>query len=135
MWDSLTDYIEKLKELWDNLDSRAKLIVGAGTILMLVVFGYLIFTGKSTVYTPLFSDVVQEDAGEIVNSLEEKNIPYKLTNGGSTIEVPKDQVHQARIDLASEGLPNQGVVGFEIFDQSSFGTTDFERKVNYYRAV
>ncbi|HKL13228.1 MAG TPA: flagellar basal-body MS-ring/collar protein FliF [Halanaerobiales bacterium] len=135
MWDSLTDYIEKLKELWDNLDGQAKIVIGAGTILMLAVFGYLIVTGNSTVYTPLYTDVVQEDAGKIVNSLKEKNIPYRLTNNGSTIEVPEAQVHQARIDLASEGLPHQGVVGFEIFDQSSFGTTDFERKVNYYRAV
>jgi len=135
MWDSLNDYIENIKELWGNLDGKAKIMIGAGTVLMLVVFGYLIISGDSTVYTPLYTDVVQEDAGKIVNSLKEKNIPYRLTNNGSTIEVPKDQVHQARIDLASEGLPHQGVVGFEIFDQSNFGTTDFERKVNYYRAV
>src|SRR6056297_2989297 len=135
MWDSLTDYIQNIKELWGNLDNKAKIMIGAGTVLMLVVFGYLIVSGDSTVYTPLYTDVVQEDAGKIVNSLKEKNIPYRLTNNGSTIEVPEAQVHQARIDLASEGLPHQGVVGFEIFDQSNFGTTDFERKVNYYRAI
>ena len=135
MWDSLTDYIENIKELWGNLDNKAKIMIGAGTVLMLVVFGYLIVSGDSTVYTPLYTDMVQEDAGKIVNSLKEKNIPYQLSNGGTTIEVPKSQVHQARIDLASEGLPHQGVVGFEIFDQSNFGTTDFERKVNYYRAI
>jgi len=135
MWDSLTDYIQNIKELWGNLDNKAKVMIGAGTLLMLVVFGYLIVSGDSTVYTPLYTDVIQEDAGKIVNSLKEKNISYQLTNGGTTIEVPKSQVHQARIDLASEGLPHQGVVGFEIFDQSNFGTTDFERKVNYYRAI
>ena len=135
MWDSLTDYIQNIKELWGNLDNKAKIMIGAGTVLMLVVFGYLIVSGDSTVYTPLYTDMVQEDAGKIVNSLKEKNIPYQLSNGGTTIEVPKSQVHQARIDLASEGLPHQGVVGFEIFDQSNFGTTDFERKVNYYRAI
>lgn len=135
MWDSLTDYIQNIKELWGNLDSKAKIMIGTGTILMLVVFGYLIVSGDSTVYTPLYTDVVDEDAGKIVDSLKEKNIPYELTNGGSTIEVPKNQVHQARIDLASEGLPHQGVVGFEIFDKSNFGTTDFERRVNYYRAI
>ena len=135
MWESLTEYIENLKELWSNLDDKAKIIIGVGTALVLIILGYLIISGESAVYTPLYTDVVSEEAGEIVNALKEKNIPYKITNGGSTIEVPKSQVYQARIDLAAEGLPNNGVVGFEIFDQSQFGTTDFERRVNYYRAI
>lgn len=135
MWDSLSDYIENIKELWDNLDNKAKIMIGAGTLLVLVVFGYLIFSGNSSVYTPLFSDVSSEEAGKIVNSLQDKGVPYEITNGGGTIEVPKSKVHQARMELAAEGLPTQGVVGFEIFDESQFGVTDFERKVNYYRAV
>ncbi len=135
MWDSLSDYIENIKELWDNLDNKAKIMIGAGTLLVLVVFGYLILSGNSSVYTPLFSDVTSEEAGKIVNSLQDKGVPYKITDGGGTIEVPESQVHQARMELAAEGLPTQGVVGFEIFDESQFGVTDFERKVNYYRAV
>ncbi len=135
MWNTVSEYINNIKELWTGLDGRAKIIITAGTAVILIVLGYLIISGDAAVYTPLYTDVVSEEAGEIVNALDERNIPYKLTNGGGTIEVPKSQVYQARIDLAAEGLPNQGVVGFEIFDESQFGATDFERKVNYYRAI
>jgi|AntRauTorckE6833_2_1112554.scaffolds.fasta_scaffold00308_7 flagellar M-ring protein FliF len=135
MWNTISEYINNIKELWIGLDGKAKIIITAGTAVILIVLGYLIISGDAAVYTPLYTDVVSEEAGEIVNALDERNIPYKLTNGGGTIEVPKSQVYQARIDLAAEGLPNQGVVGFEIFDESQFGATDFERKVNYYRAI
>src|SRR6056297_1285194 len=135
MWETISEYINNIKELWTNLDGKAKIIISAGTAVILIVLGYLIISGDSTVYTPLYTDVVSEEAGEIVNALDERNIPYKLTNNGGTIEVPQSQVYQARIDLAADGLPNQGVVGFEIFDESQFGATDFERKINYYRAI
>ena len=99
-------------------------------------FGYLIFRGTSTSYQPLFTNLSTDDTAAIVQRLDENNVDYQLGgDNGNTILVPESQVHRLRLDMASAGLPDQGVVGFEIFDNSEFGTTEFERKVNYYRAL
>ena len=69
--------------------------------------------------------------GEIMNK---KQIPYEIPEDG-VIEVPKDIVQKVRLDVAAQGLPKSSKVGFELFDQNSFGITDFEQKVKYLRAL
>ena len=135
MGEWLQKYIEQLKELWEKLNKRAKIIIGLSVLGMIVALSLLIFLGGSGDYKPLFGDLSAEDADKVVKRLEEQNVNYKLADNGSTVMVPGDVVHKARLDMAGEGLPDKGVVGFEIFDQTNFGTTDFERKVNFYRAL
>lgn len=135
MGEWLQEYIDQLKELWSQLNKRAKIIITASTIGILVALGILIFWSGGTTYQPLFSELTEEDASAVVDRLDEEGIDYKLKEGGSTIEVPADQVHKTRLDMAGEGLPDQGTDGYEIFDESQFGTTDFERRVNFYRAL
>jgi flagellar M-ring protein FliF len=98
-------------------------------------FGSLIFWNSRPDYQVLFSSLSQEDAGEMLAKLKEKKIPYQLANNGTTVLVPRDQVYDTRIALAAEGLPKGGGVGFEVFDRTSLGTTDFVQKLNYQRAL
>ncbi|MFW6294942.1 MAG: flagellar basal-body MS-ring/collar protein FliF, partial [Halanaerobium sp.] len=105
------------------------------TIVMAGAFGYLIFRGTSTNYQPLFTNLSTDDTAAIVERLDENGVDYQLGGNGNTILVPESEIHRLRLDMASAGLPDQGVVGFEIFDNSEFGTTEFERRVNYYRAL
>ena len=83
----------------------------------------------------LFTNLNPEDASGIVDKLKETKVPYETTGGGTTILVPSAQVHELRLQLASQGLPHGGGVGFEIFDRSSIGMSDFVQKLNYRRAL
>ena len=62
-------------------------------------------------------------------------IPYQLDPGGRGIRVPADTVDELRLDLTASGLPQSGRVGFEIFDRTAFGATEFLEQVNYRRAL
>jgi flagellar M-ring protein FliF len=83
----------------------------------------------------LFANLQQRDAGEIVESLKEVGVPYKLSADGTTIMIPSNRVAETRLTLAQEGLPRGGGVGYEIFDRTRLGITSFEQKVNLKRAT
>lgn len=81
----------------------------------------------------LFANLSEEDAGAIIQKLNEQKIPYTTSGGG--IMVPADKVYEVRLQLASQGLPQGAGVGFELFDKTSFTMTDFVQKLNYRRAL
>jgi flagellar M-ring protein FliF len=87
-------------------------------------------------YQLLYSDLDPADAAKITAKLIEKQVKYQLKDGEKTIMVPAESVHQLRLDMATEGVqPTGGSVGFEIFDNMSFGTTEFQQKVKYQQAL
>ncbi|MFT6557083.1 MAG: flagellar M-ring protein FliF [Sneathiella sp.] len=91
---------------------------------------------SSTNYELLYGNLEAEDSGAIVSKLEELNIPYELSNNGRSILIPSDQVSRIRLQMAQDGVPNGGSVGYEIFDSSdTFGTTNFVQNVNLIRAL
>jgi flagellar M-ring protein FliF len=83
----------------------------------------------------LFSNLEQADAAKIVENLKEKAIMYELKDNGSTILVPENTVMDTRLSLASEGLPENSVVGYELFDKTNLGMSEFVQKLNYRRAL
>jgi len=83
----------------------------------------------------LFSHLSAEDAGAIIAKLKEQKISYSVEGNGATVMVPSDKVHELRMQLASQSLPQGGGVGFEIFDRTTVGMTDFVQKLNYRRAL
>jgi len=83
----------------------------------------------------LFSGLEPQDAAAIVEKLKEQGIPYELSDEGGTIRVPAAQLYDTRLALAAQGLPQKSVVGYEIFDKTSFGMSDFVQKLNYRRAL
>ena len=135
MGEWIREYYEQLNTLWEKLDKKARMIIIISFVAVMIILVFLIFRGGSGGYQPLFNQLSSRDAGEIVDILDEEGISYRLTGDGSSVEVPADKIHNTRLMLAGEGLPTQGVVGFEIFDESQFGTTDYERRVNFYRAL
>lgn len=86
-------------------------------------------------YAPLFGGLSTEDANAIVQRLQDTQTPYQLSDGGTAVLVPGTKVHELRMQMAAEGIPNGGGVGFEIFDRVNYGTTDYVQKVNYRRAL
>lgn len=79
--------------------------------------------------------VPMESIGTIVDRLVENGISYELERGGSQVTVAEEDLPRARVLLAREGLPMAGSPGFELFDQPSWGMTDFSQRVNYRRAL
>ena len=90
---------------------------------------------KQTNYALLFGDMDPETAGEIVTRLKTANVPYQLDPGGRAIRVPAARVDELRLEMTSAGMPQSGRVGFEIFDRTAFGATEFLEQVNYRRAL
>lgn len=87
-------------------------------------------------YQTLFAGLSTEDASAVVAKLKELKVSYKLSLGGSAIAVPKDKVHDVRLMLAGQNaLPGSGGVGFELFDKTNYGMTEFMQNINYKRAI
>ena len=70
-----------------------------------------------------------------MQKLKEVRTPYRISNNGATISVPEDKVAELRLEMAGAGVPKSGRIGFEIFDKTNFGMTDFAEHVNYRRAL
>lgn len=83
----------------------------------------------------LYTNLSSEDAASVVAKLKEGRIPYELSADSTAVSVPAERVHELRLQMAGQGLPQGGGVGFEIFDRNSFGTTEFVQKLNYRRAL
>ena len=133
----MANWRERLQELWNRYQNRRKYII-AGIILLLVLAfaGISFWYGSKPEYVPLYTNLETKDAGDVVNSLKESGVPYELIEDkkGATILVPVTQVHDLRLELASAGLP-RGNKGFELFDDSKLGVTEFQNKINYLQAL
>ena len=92
-------------------------------------------TAQNADYRVLFSNLSDRDGGTIIESLQQQNIPYKFADGGGALLVPSDKVHEVRLRLASQGLPQGGTVGFELMEKQKFGTSQFLEQVNYQRSL
>ena len=86
-------------------------------------------------FKPLFSGLAAEDAGPLLAKLREMTVEYRLADNGMTVLVPSARVAELRIEMASAGLPKSGRIGFELFDKTNFGASDFAEQVNYHRAT
>jgi flagellar M-ring protein FliF len=86
-------------------------------------------------FRPLYSNLDPEDAGAVVERLKQSGVNYRLSADGRTVMAPSAEVAELRLSLASAGLPRNGRIGFELFDRTSFGATEFAEQVNYRRAL
>lgn len=112
-----------------------KIALGAITAISIGLFAFLIIQARVADYQLLYANLSEADAGSVVNWLKTQNIPYQFKNGGKNIWIGADKIYDTRLDLAANGLPSGGDVGFEIFDKQSFALTDYVQKVNHTRAL
>jgi len=125
----MADFAEEIKNL-----PMKKVFALLLVIVLVVTAGILLVTwSQKADFQLLYSNLSEEDSGAIVQKLNELKIPYSTTGGG--VMVPADKVYEVRLQLASQGLPQGGGVGFELFDKTSFTMTDFVQKLNYRRAL
>lgn len=104
------------------------------TIAGVAIAGVMLFgAGGSTTYETLYSSLSPDDSSRIIERLGRMGIPFETED--SSIRVPAGQVHDARMTLASEGLPSGGGQGFELFDEQRFGESEFTEQIQYHRAL
>lgn len=113
----------------------SKLLLVAGIAAVIAVMAVFWLWSQQPDYRVLFSNYSDKDGGAIVAALEKMNVPYKFSDSGTAILVPAAQVHQARLKLASDGLPKGGNIGFEILENQKFGVSQFVEQVNFQRAL
>ncbi len=126
--------LEGLKALGTaRLAAMAAVAVGLLALLAVMV---LRGSGGSGQMALLYADLDLRDSAQIVEKPTQKHIPYRLVSNGTQILVPVDQVADARMNLARDGLPAGGSVGYELFDRGDgLAFTEFQQKINETRAL
>jgi len=112
-----------------------KLSTGTVLLISVLLFAFLIFQARTADQQLLYANLAMNDAASVAAWLKNQKIDYTLKNGGKDIWIPADKIYQTRLDLAANGLPSGGDVGFEVFDKQNFALTDYVQKVNYTRAL
>lgn len=112
---------------------NAFLMVGAAAVAAIMAGIWM--WSKQPEYRVLFANFSDRDGGAIVASLQQMNVPYKFAEGGGAILVPVEKVHDARLQLASQGLPKGSGVGFELMENQKLGVSQFLEQVNFQRAL
>ena len=126
--------VQSLSAWWGDLSPRRKSMWSVTLVALIVVVGSAFYYSTRVQYVPLFSGLDARQANSIVESLKQEKVSYKLVDGGAAIHVPQGMVHELKIKISGEGLYNSGI-GYELFDQVKLGITDFERRLNYQRAL
>ena len=127
--------MEQIRKLLASLSLRQKAFIGLAAVLALAgIYGFSTWR-RDVDFKPLYTGVAAEDAGTIIQKIRESGVEYRLSDSGGVISVPSVSVAELRLQLAAAGLPKSGRIGFELFDKTTFGSTEFVEHVNYGRAL
>jgi len=124
-----------VKKLWAGLSNSQRISIIA--VAVLTVAGLYAFSQwrHESDFRPLYTGMAPEDAAAVVQKLRESGVEYRLADNGATVLVPSAKQAESRLTLAAAGLPKSGRIGFELFDKSNFGATEFVEHINYQRAL
>lgn len=119
----------------DNIKDSAKIPLLVGVIFIVLLTIAALYWVLNKEYQPLFSDMLPEDSASMIGQLDTLETHYRINNKTGNIEVPASEIHSTRLKLMSTDIALTGGVGYEIFDNSDFGMTEFAQKINYQRAL
>ena len=118
-----------------GLDQRQRLRLALGVALFVAIAVVGLVMGRQSEWRVLYSNLADKDGGAVIAQLTTLNIPYKYTEGGGSILVPAERVHDVRLKLASLGLPKGSVSGFEMMESNRFGMTQFQERLTFQRGL
>ena len=116
--DNFQDFLRNLGERFNELSQGQKVAALSLVALALGSLFVMYLWLKSPDFQLLYANLSQEDAATIVEKLKTQKVPYEVTNNGRTIRVASNMIHEIRLKLASEGLPEGSDVGLEIFEDT-----------------
>lgn len=127
--------MNQLRQLLEKLSLKQRIWIGVAAAIVLGGLFWFTRWNQERDFKPLLSGLAAEDAGSVAAKLKELNVDYRLGDGGSSILVPSARIAEVRLQLASAGLPKTGRIGFELFDKTNFGASEFAEQVNFNRAM
>jgi flagellar M-ring protein FliF len=124
-----------LFEFWNSLGRRGRVGFAAGLLAIVAIVAILAAWTLREPYGVLFSGLADNDLATMVGELDKMKVPYRVSDDNTQLLVPEAQVRKTRLALMSHELPLHGAVGFELFNNVEFGTSEFVQKINYQRAL
>ncbi len=132
---SFGEALSQVLRMWGGLSLRQRWLLGGGAVLAgATLWIFVALIGKPKMVT-LYTGLKPGDAQSMGTRLAAKNITYELSPDGGTLLVAADQLDASRLETASQGLPRNARLGFELFDSPNWAGSDFTEKVNYQRAL
>lgn len=134
MW---RDGLGRFQTFWSSQNRTSQFgIAGVFAVVLLgAIFLGTMYLGHGPTYGVLFSNLSPEDANAVTLRLKDDKVPYQLSTDGKTISVPAQNVSDERVAIAGSGLIKGGGVGYELFDRTNFGMTEFQERIDKTRAV
>ncbi len=128
-------FVEKITSVWQKVSVIQRALLVAVVLTVVMVVALLAYWARLPDMRMLYAELAPEEAAKITDKIAEKNIPYELRNGGTSIYVPKQNIYQLRLDMAKDGLPAGQHGGYSIFDKEKIGISPFVQNVNLQRAL
>jgi flagellar M-ring protein FliF len=124
-----------MNKLLASLPMRQRITIAVTVLLAAGGLYALVHWKQEADFRPLFTGLAAEDAAGIVQKLKEGGVEYRIPDEGGAVLVPSSRRAELRLSLAAAGLPKSGRIGFELFDKTNLGATEFTEHVNYGRAL
>ena len=124
-----------LLQRFNGMEPGQRMRLALGLVLFIAIAITGLVMGRQAEWRVLYTNLADKDGGAVIAQLGTMNIPYKYSDGGGAILVPADRVHDARLKLASLGLPKGAVSGFEMMESNRFGMTQFQERLTFQRGL
>lgn len=131
----LSEAAERIKAFWFRITFTQRMLIAGLAAFSVATFFALVLWMNTPDMQVLYANLSPEDAGRVVKTLEDQNVTHKISEDGTAILVPADQVYTLRMKIAGEGTIQGQGLGFEMFDEVKLGQTEFVQKINYQRAL
>lgn len=135
MGEFFTKTFSRIGEFYSGLSAQRKIATVAVLIGLIASMAGIFYWASKTTYVQLLTNLSPEDSTSVIRYLREKRIPFVVDETGRSLSVPPEKVYDLRLELASTGLAQTGVVGYEVFDKQSFGATSTVQRINEQRAL
>ncbi|WP_151735133.1 flagellar basal-body MS-ring/collar protein FliF [Paenibacillus tengchongensis] len=137
MNERFAQYREKLTQYWNRFSGKQKILFFSTLFIIIIIIVVLTMQLSKTEYEVAFTELDSTDAAGVMTYLESAGIPYRLSPDGQSISVPSTDAARIKVDIGSQGIVQEGSIGYKIFDESSsmIGTTDSEFNVKYNNAL
>src|SRR5580692_752885 len=127
--------MNQLTRLWKSLSNVQRISLFLVPLLLSAIAVGGLRWKHDADFRTLYSSLTPEDASSVTQKIREAGIEYRLDETGATVLVPSERLADARLALAGAGMPRSGRIGFELFDRTNLGASDFTEQVNYQRAL
>lgn len=129
------NFLQRLGAVWQRIGAVQRVLLLTILITCIAVGAFLVHWSTRPEMQLLYSNLDPEDAGKITEKIVEAQIPYELRAGGTTIYVPRQQVHELRLKMAKDGLPGSKQNGYDIFENEKLGVSPMVQQLNKKRAM